>query len=127
MREKKLTVKINRPVSEVFKFTTNPANTHTWVPSIKEEKTNEWPVKLGTIYTNTSDGEKWNEYEVTEFEKDKTFTFSQRNFPYHVRYTFTPTEDGGCDLEYFEWVDEGELDEPFTQDILDGLRKILEK
>ena len=127
MKEKKLTIKINKPVSAVFDFTTDPTNTPLWVPSIKAEKTNEWPVKKGSVYTNTSDGEKWDDYEVTEFEKDKMFTFSAKNSPYHVSYTFTSIKDGGCELEYFEWVDSGELEDPFTQNILDRLKELIEK
>src|SRR5687768_7196039 len=125
MKEVKLTIQINKPLSEVFEFTTNPKNTPLWVPSIVKEETNEWPVKLGSVYRNTSDGEKWNEYVVTEFEKDKMFTFSQKDGNYHVRYTFTPLADNACQMEYFEWVEGGELEDPFTMDILQKLKVVI--
>lgn len=34
MRENKITVVIDKPINKVFEFTTNPKNTHLWIPSI---------------------------------------------------------------------------------------------
>ncbi len=127
MKELKLKIKIDKSASAVFEFTTNPKNTPLWVSSIIKEETNEWPVKLGTIYRNTSDGKKWNEYVMTEFEKDKMFTMSMKCGNYHVKYTFTPSSDNSCELEYFEWVDEAELEEPFTIEILQKLKEVMEE
>ena len=114
MKDLRLKIAIDKPVSEVFEFTTNPNNTHLWVPGISEEVTNEWPVKVGSIYKNTSDGTNWSEYVVSKFEKDKVFVFDKLNSSYHVQYTFVPLSDSQTELEYYEWMDEGELDGPFT-------------
>lgn len=126
MKDKRLSIVINKPVSEVFEFTTNPVNTAKWIDGIVVEETNEMPPKLGTIYRNKGEGGNWNEYEMTEFEKDKTFTLTRLNGNYHVRYTFKPVDEG-CDFEYYEWVDEGELDDTFSQEVLEKLKSILEK
>ena len=85
------------------------------------------PPKLGTIYRNKGQDGTWNEYEMTEFETDKTFTLTRLNGNYHVRYTFQPTSNDGCDFEYYKWVDEGELDDTFSQEVLEKLKSILEQ
>ena len=126
MQETLLTIQINRPVSDVFAFTTDPQNTPLWVDSIVHEETNEWPVKHGTIYKNRNKTGEWSEYEVTSFELNKLFVFSLKGGSYHVRYTFTPLSDNSCELEYYEWVDDGELSDPFTMDIMAKLKQILE-
>lgn len=127
MKDKKLSIVIDKPVSEVFEFTTNPANTAKWIDGIVAEETNETPPKLGTIYRNKGEIGNWNEYEMTVFEKDKTFTLSRLNGDYHVRYTFKPVSDNRCDFEYYEWVDVGELDDTFSQEVLEKLKNILEQ
>jgi len=121
-----LTIAINKPVALVFRFTTNPNNTPRWIDSIVSEETNEWPVRLGSVYKNQNRAGQWTEYLVAEFEENEHFTFAQKGGPYHVRYTFRPINEGATELEYFEWVEQGELEEPFTQDILENLKSVLE-
>jgi hypothetical protein len=113
-------------VAEVFAFATNPQNTPRWAGAIVYEETSEWPAKKGTIYRNRNKEGKWSEYEVTEYEENKTFSIRAAGGNYHVRYGFAPTANNGCDLEYYEWVDDGELTEPFTMEIMEKLKAIIE-
>ena len=131
MKDLKLTITINKPVEEVFAFTINPENTPKWIDSIVTEQTNEWPVKLGTIYRNQRKNGEWSDYEITAFDPNKTFVMSQKNDSFHVGYTFTPTDNGAAtQLTYRVWKDESELPGSLTvdvlQDILDKLKRLVE-
>ena len=125
-KEVTLKIEINRSVAEVFDFTLNPANTPKWIDGIQHEETNEWPVRLGTVYRNKNTNGEWAEYKLSEFEPNKAFTLARQDRDYHVRYTFTSTGNRSCILNYHEWVEHGELTGVFTQDALDKLKQIIE-
>ena len=126
MKDKKLTIQINKPASEVFAFTTDPKNTSAWVGSIVAEQTNEWPARLGTAYKNQNRKGQWSTYTMTDFKENETFTMTAEDKNYHVRYTFRPISEDSVELEYYEWVDNGEIEDPFTQGILEKLKTVLE-
>jgi hypothetical protein len=123
----KLFVEIKRPVGEVFTYAIDPRNTHKWISTIIVEETNEWPVGLGSEYANQNEEGKWSGYKVTAFKKNALFELTARDGNYHVRYTFIPLSDHSCTLDYYEWVDSGDLeDHSFLQSALQKLKSLLE-
>ena len=126
MRENKLSVLINKPVGEVFAFTVNPKNTPLWVDSIIEEKTSWWPIAIGSVYENRSKGGKWSAYTVVGFKENRLLELVSGDKNYHVKYTYKAIGNQASELEYYEWVDEGELDRPFTLRVLEKLKSLLE-
>jgi len=59
-------------------------------------------------------------------KENELFELVSENGNYHVRYTYKPLGDNVCELEYYEWVDSGEIAEPFDQKILEKLKLIIE-
>jgi len=126
MQENKITIITNKPIEEVFEFTTNPKNTHLWIPSIDEEIAEEYPPKIGTQYKNRGNDSDWDFYKVVEFQNDKIFTLSDLENNYHVKYSYRKINDNQTEMEYFEWMKNGELNNPFTDDIIQKLKSVME-
>jgi hypothetical protein len=124
MKELKLTVVINKPVGAVFDFIINPKNTPKWIDFIVTEQTNEWPVKLGTVYRNQNKNGDWSEYEVTGFESGKSFLLSKKSDSLHVGYACKSIENNATELEYSLRKDTGELHPALTAE---AIQAILEK
>ncbi len=125
MQENKITIIINKPIEDVFEFTTNPKNTHLWVPSIVEEGADEYPPQIGTKYKNRGNDSDWDFYKVVEFQNNKIFTLSDLENNYHVKYTYRKINDNQTEMEYFEWMENGELSNPFTEDIIQKLKSVM--
>ncbi len=126
MNEQKLSIKINKPVKELFTFTIDPKNTPKWIDAVVTEQANEWPPKLGTIYKNQNKNGEWRELTVTAFEQDKMFVLSDKN-GFHVGYTFTELNKNTTGLEYSLWMDEGELKVTVTMEVLEKLKRKIEE
>src|ERR1700728_715337 len=103
MQHNILKIKINKPVEEVFEFTTNPINTHKWIDSIVAEETSDWPIKLGSIYKNTDRQGNQAEYTVIELAPSLYFSLRSKDENYVVRYSYTILPDNTTELEYHEW------------------------
>jgi len=126
MRENKIIVVIDKLIDEVFEFTTDPQNTHLWIPSILEEVSDGYPPKINTIYKNRGEDNNWDRYKVVDFLKDKVFILSDLDENYFVKYTYRKLDNNKTEMEYFEWMTNGELSKPFTEDILGNLKKTME-
>ena len=126
MKENRLNIFINKPVKEVFDYSLESNNVPKWILSIKEEIPLERPVVKGTKLKNIGvNSNQWNEYEVIDFEQNKTFTLRRLNGDYFVRYTCTE-KDNGTDFEYFEWAENGELDGLMEMSALELLKRNIE-
>ncbi len=126
MKENKLTIKINKSVQEVFEFTITPPNTTRWIDSVVKEKTSEWPVKVGTIYTLQNKKGDPSEVIVSAIKENEMVEWISKDQNYHCRYIFKSKGDNITEFEYYEWVDKGDMEEPFTQETLEKLKKVIE-
>lgn len=127
MKSNKLTVRINKPIHEVFTFTITPPNSTLWITDVLNEETNEWPVKEGTVYTLQTKEGSFSEVTVTDIKNDVFVEWISEDRNYHCRYSFKPINEDVTELEYSEWVDSGELIDPFTLETLQTLKSVLEK
>lgn len=127
MKINKLKIVINKSAKEVFEFTINPENTPLWISHIKKEVADEYPPKIGTVYRNTTDYETWEEYTVTKLQENKSFTMKASDNNYFVRYTYKKLSETSTKLEYLEWVENGNLNNPFNQSVLSKLKVIIEQ
>jgi|ERR1700722_9997874 len=126
MNTNKIIISINKSVQEVFLFTITPPNSTKWISDVINEETNEWPVREGTVYKlHTKAGHSF-EVTVTEFEKNKTVEWTSTDKNFHCKYTYRPIDKNKSELEYYEWVEKGELDEPFTLSVLKKLKSVIE-
>ena len=126
MKSNKLVIQINTPAEDVYNFYIDPKNTPLWINSIVSEQTNEWPIKIGTIYKNQNKEGAWTEYKVSRLKQNELFELTTKDGNYHVRYTHRPINDKTTELEYYEWVDHGKISEPFTQGTLQKLKEVVE-
>lgn len=127
VKDNKLTIQIKRTANDVFAFTINPKNTPLWISSIVKEETSDWPVKTGTFYKNQNRVGKWTEYTVYAIKENEVFELASKDKNYHVRYTYKALDGKTCKLEYYEWVDKGELEEPFSLARLKKLKNVVER
>jgi uncharacterized protein YndB with AHSA1/START domain len=126
MQENKIKIIINKSIEEVFEFTTNPKNTPLWIPSIEEEIAETYPPKIGTQYKNRGNNSDWDFYKVIEFQENTIFTLSDLDNNYHVKYSYKRISNNQTEMEYFEWMENGKLSNPFTREIIQKLKSVME-
>ena len=123
MNDNTLAVIINKPLNEVFAFCITPPKAKLWVPGIINETTNEWPAKVGTIYTeHKSDKTSFNII-VTGFKENEYVVWETENGDYQVSYTFTSIDRNTTRLQY---VERGNVSKPFSSDVLEKLKQVIE-
>ena len=126
MKENKIPVFINKSSAEVFEFIINPKNTPQWFDSIAKEVA-DLPIVIGTKYVNFNSADQRGEYIVSKFEPNAVFQLDSVDSDYKVRYTLREISKNETELEYFEWVDSGELKNPCSVNVLQKLKNILER
>ncbi|MDB4991911.1 MAG: hypothetical protein JWL75_156 [Parcubacteria group bacterium] len=127
MKDVRLTVRIHKPIQEVFEFTTNPENTPRWIDSVVKEKKNSEEITLGTVYQNWNAEGEMNEYVVTQYQPPHIFQVDATHQDYKLRYTYTSLSEDETELEYFEWSESDQLHALFMREILDKLKEVMEK
>jgi len=126
MKGNRLNIQINKPLSEVFVFTITPPNSTSWIPGIIKEETNEFPIKVGTIYRLQDEKRESAEVIVKNLKENKLVEWISKDQNYHCRYVFKGMGKNVTQFDYFEWVDKGEIEEPFTLQTLGKLKSVLE-
>lgn len=126
MKRNRIKIQIKKPVDKVFAFTTTPPNSTLWIDSFVEEKTSDWPIKVGTKYILTDKLGNILEYLTIAIQKDKLFELKMVGSSYHVRYQYKKITENITEFDYFEWVDRGDIDGPFTMEHLKKLKKVIE-
>jgi hypothetical protein len=126
MRQLILSILIDRRIDAVFDYLIDPNHSPEWVKEFKEEVASPWPPRVGTVYKNASHDGQWSEYQVEAFKPPRHFGLTNVSSKYHVEYMLSSPSPTATKLVYHEWVEEGELEEPFTIEPLERLRKILE-
>jgi hypothetical protein len=124
MKTNIIKIVINSPLAKVFEFSTNPKNTGLWFNGILEERADEYPPKIGTIYENLGAAGTWNKYSVSAFEQNKLFELTNGNFS--VRYDYEVLDNGAMCLTYTEFVNTGELSELTSYASFVKLKEIME-
>ena len=122
----RLRITINRPIKDVFEFALDPGNTPKWISVIKSEETSDWPAQNGTVYTNQDRNDNISEYRLSDLKAPHSFTLNKLDSTYHVRYEFSELNENSTEFEYYEWMDEGNLAQPFTTKELHELKRVLE-
>jgi len=126
MKKNKLSIIINKDIPTIFNFVITPPNSTKWIPGVVVEKTSHWPIKIGTIYYLTDRNGGVSEVIVEKFIKNKIVGWKSKDGRYHCEYRFKKIDNSKTKFIYNEWVDEGEIDGPFTIKTLNILKSILE-
>jgi len=92
-------ITINRPVSEVFAYASDPTRIHEWRPNVLEIIDYDPPVRMGTTYELAEKlmGRQQFGQRVTAYEPDRLMVIETTSGAVRPvqRYTFEATSNGG--------------------------------
>ena len=126
MKENKLKIQINRDIKTVFDFTTDPSNTPKWIEHLVKEESSDFPPKLKSTYKNHNGNKIWDEYFVSDLKAKELFELTSKDGSYVVRYTYKQIKANVTELEYYEWMTNGNLTNPLKIEVLQKLKSILD-
>ena len=126
MKTNQLTIHINKPVNQVFAFTITPPNSTKWIPNIIKEETDQWPIRVGTVYKLQDKSGSYSQVTVVSIEENQHIEWISADHIYHCRYTYQPINENATELEYSEWVNQGKIESPFTTEVLVKLKSVIE-
>lgn len=126
MKDNRIKIQINRPVSEVYAFTLDPKNTPSWIDGSAKEEASEWPPKVGTVYENTGKNGSILTFIMTELVLNDHFSMKDEVGNYHCIFSFRELENNTSEFEWHEWMENGELENPMTMEVLEKLKSVLE-
>ncbi len=130
MKTNTITIEIDSAVSDVFRFTVDPHNTHLWIDSVIEERINTDDVGLGTEYYQTTkamDGSVGKTKAViTGFEMHKFIEFSFTGIAYKCSYTYKPQANKTILIYSEEATDDSALENPMDKHCFERLKSLLE-
>jgi uncharacterized protein YndB with AHSA1/START domain len=98
---------IDRPVEEVFAYSTDPDRLATWqTNTVVAERQEPGPLQVGSrmreVHRTPGGKELESIVEVSEYERDRPFGLRVvEGTPVHARMTFEPTDDGDGTLLRF--------------------------
>lgn len=126
MKENKINIGVNKPVSEVFNFCITPPNSARWIPGVTDETTTEWPITVGTTYNLRNTRDELSAMTVVDFKQDEFIEWVSEDGRYHCRYTFRSSTPKSTELLYHEWAEGNDIEDPFTEEILNKLKTEIE-
>lgn len=126
MKVNKLEIQINKPVSIVYQFCITPPNSIKWIPGVVKEETSELPIKVGTIYFLTDENGEISKVTVVSLKENEYIEWISEDNNYHCSYSLKPINENRTEMIYREYVDNGEIEGPFTQEVLIKLKSVVE-
>ena len=79
--------------------------------------------EIGTVYSLSNNKSETSRVTVSQILKNKVVEWVSEDGNYHCRYTYKSFGLNVTELQYNEWVDGGEIDEPFDEKVLRKLKK----